>query len=112
MADSAPALFADASGQAAAINEDGTLNSATHPAPRGSIISLYGTRLGVSPPPVTATVGGYPADVLYAGTVAAYPGPFQINARIPAGYLGPGDLSVVITAGASATQAGVAIWVN
>jgi uncharacterized protein (TIGR03437 family) len=93
--DSAPALFADASGQAAAINEDGTLNSAAHPAPRGSIISLYGTGLGVSPPPVTATIGNYLADVLYAGPVAAYPGLFQINVRIPAGYLGPGDLSVV-----------------
>jgi len=51
-------------------------------------------------------IGNYSADVLYAGPVTAYPGLFQINVPIPAGYLGPGDLSVVAAAATSATQAG------
>lgn len=48
-----PGLFTasqDGKGQALAINQDGTPNSATNPAVRGSVISLYGTGQGqVSP---------------------------------------------------------------
>jgi uncharacterized protein (TIGR03437 family) len=45
----APGIFAaDATGfgQAAAFNQDGTVNSLAHPAPVGSQISLYATGLG------------------------------------------------------------------
>jgi uncharacterized protein (TIGR03437 family) len=111
-ADLAPALFADASGQAAATNEDGSSNSAASPASRGSVIALYGTGLGLSPPRVAVTIGGYSAEVLYSGPAPGYPGLFQINTRIPAGYLAPGKLSVLVTSGASSTQTGVTIWVN
>jgi uncharacterized protein (TIGR03437 family) len=104
VADSAPALLADSSGQAAVANQDGTLNSSSHPAVRGSVISLYGTGLGISPAQVSVTIGGYPADVLYAGPVTVLPGLFQVNARVPAGYLGGGDLSVVLSVGAASTQ--------
>lgn len=112
VADSAPALFADASGQAAATNEDGSSNSAKNPAARASVVSFYGTGLGVSPTSVSVNIGGYSAEVLYTGPAPGYPGLFQINARVPAGYLAPGKLSVVATSGASPTQTGVTIWVN
>jgi uncharacterized protein (TIGR03437 family) len=111
-ADSAPALFTDSSGEAAATNQDGSVNSATNPAPRGSAISLYGTGWGNPSPSVSVTIGGYPAQVLYAGPASNYPGLFQINALIPTGYLSPGDPAVVVTAGSVATQTGVTIWVN
>ena len=46
---------------AAAVNEDGTVNSEGNPAPRGSIISLYATGLGtVSPTAADGTVTGPP----------------------------------------------------
>jgi uncharacterized protein (TIGR03437 family) len=112
VADSAPALFTDSSGEAAATNQDGSVNSATNPAPRGSVISLYGTGLGNPSSPVGITIGGYPAQVLYAGPTSNYPGLFQINALIPTGFLSPGNPPVVVTAGGAATQAGVTIWVN
>jgi uncharacterized protein (TIGR03437 family) len=110
--DAAPALFTAASGQAAAVNADGTLNSAEHPAGRGSWISLYGTGEGIGGLPVTVRIGGYAAEVLYTGAVAGYPGLFQINARVPSGYVPPGILSVVVTVGEAASQPGVTIAVQ
>jgi uncharacterized protein (TIGR03437 family) len=113
--DAAPALFthdATGSGQAAAVNADGTLNSAEHPAGRGSWISLYATGEGIGGLPVTARIGGYQAEVLYAGAVAGYPGLFQINARVPGGYVPPGKLSVVVTVGSVDSPAGVTIAVQ
>ena len=112
VADAAPALFADATGQAAANNQDGSINSASDAAPRASVISLYGTGLGISGDAVAVTLDGYSAQVLYAGPVADYPGLFQINAQVPSGYLPTGDLSVVVTEGASPSQAGVKVWVD
>ncbi|HEX5432334.1 MAG TPA: hypothetical protein VFW83_10220 [Bryobacteraceae bacterium] len=110
VADSAPALFADASGGALANNEDGTLNTQSNPAARGSIVSLYGTGLGAAGLPVSVSMGGDSAQVLYAGPVAGDPGLFQINARIPSGYLAPGRLSVTVAAGAASSQPGVFLW--
>jgi uncharacterized protein (TIGR03437 family) len=112
VAEAAPALFADVSGEASANNEDGTLNSPANPAPRGSMIVLYGTGEGVSGLPVSVRIGNNPAEVLYAGPVAGYPGLLQINARVPAGYAPPGNLSVTIAVGETSSQPGVAIAVN
>jgi uncharacterized protein (TIGR03437 family) len=112
IADSAPALFADATGQAAANNEDGTLNSSANPDGRGSIVSLFGTGFGVSNGSVRVKIGDYDSDVLYAGPANGYPGLFQINARAPGGFLAPGAASVVVMSGASATQGGVRIYVQ
>jgi len=110
--DAAPALFTTGSGQAAAVNADGTLNCAEHPAGRGSWISFYATGEGIGGLPVTMRIGGYAAEVLYAGAVVGYPGLFQINARVPSGYVPPGILSVVVTVGEAASQPGVTVGVN
>jgi uncharacterized protein (TIGR03437 family) len=112
VAATAPALFADASGQAAAANEDGTLNSTSKPASRGSVVTLYGTGQGVAGLPVSAAIGGLLADVLYAGPAPGYPGMLQINARVPAGYVLPGNFSVTVTVGQASSQAGVTIAVK
>ena len=87
-----------------AINEDGTFNSAEHPAPRGSIITFFATGLGqTSPPlkdgqiapaaaPATPGVGvsffrGFSSvlgNVLYQGAVPGQvAGFYQLNVRIP-----------------------------
>ena len=112
VAASAPALFTDAAGNAAAGNEDGSVNSASNPAPRGSVVALYGTGLGAPAAPASVTIGGYASEVLYAGPVSGYPGLFQVNVQVPSGYVAPGDLPVVVSAGTASTQAGVAVWVN
>jgi uncharacterized protein (TIGR03437 family) len=90
------------SGQVNAINQDGTPNSVTHGAARGSYITLYASGLGiVSPalvegavPPssplstVTGTVavyiGGVPAMAQFAGAAPGYPGLYQLNLQVPA----------------------------
>jgi uncharacterized protein (TIGR03437 family) len=108
----APALFADSSGQASAANEDGTVNSVSNPAPRGSIVTFYGTGQGVSGLPVSMSIDGLAADVLYAGPAPAYAGMLQIDARVPAGYTTPGNLSVAVTVGQASSQAGVTIAVK
>jgi uncharacterized protein (TIGR03437 family) len=112
VADAAPALFADPTGEVAANNQDGSINSAANPAARGSVVSLYGTGLGISGDAVSVTIDGYSAQVLYAGPVANYPGLFQINAQVPSGFVPTGALSVVVTVGTSPSQTGVTVWVN
>jgi uncharacterized protein (TIGR03437 family) len=112
VADAAPALFTDSSGQAAATNEDGTVNSVSNPASRGSIITLYGTGQGVGGLPVSVSIGGIPAEVLYAGSAPAYPGMLQIDTRPPAGYTPPGNSSVVVTVGSASSQPGLTIAVK
>ncbi len=89
----APALFASV------INENGTINSAANPAARGSILVFFGTGEGVSGAPVSLTIGGVSAEILYAGPVLGYPGLLQINARAPAGYVAPGTMEAVVTVG-------------
>ena len=108
----APALFANPGGQLIAINQDGTPNSAANPASRGSIITFFGTGEGVTGAPVSVSIGNYPAEAVYAGQVAGYPGLLQINARIPSGYVPPGNLSVAISIAGASSQPGLAIAVN
>ena len=67
--------------QAAAINQDNTVNNATNPAPVGSVVALYGTGGGALTSdalrhlslPVSATIGGLAAQVLYAGVAPGEP---------------------------------------
>jgi uncharacterized protein (TIGR03437 family) len=108
--DTAPALFADASGQAAATNEDGTLNTASNPAARGSIVVLYGTGIGDGLQPVSAQIGGSPADVLYTGAVVGYPGIFQVNTRVPFGT--PGIVNTLVRVGQVSSQGGVTLAIQ
>ena len=100
----APQIFRNADGTAAAINQDGTPNSASHPAPAGSIVSLWVTGI-----PAFQTVDGavqktaqdsyccqafldytdVKPEVLYAGAAPGMvSGVAQINVRLPAASFG------------------------
>lgn len=102
-----PGLFAD-NGRAAALNQDGTVNSSTYPATQGSIISLFGTGLGAAHA-ATVTIAGYDTAVLYAGPAPGLPGVFQVNARVPAVS---GDAEVRVTAGGVPSPSGVTLAVR
>lgn len=104
------------SGQAAVLNEDGSVNSPANPAARGSIVSIFSTGAGqTTPPSVTGqiTEGILPkpvvplevyigsatgSEVLYAGAApGAVSGLMQINARVPADAVtGPSAPVVVV----------------
>ena len=110
----APALFATGAGgngPGAILNPDYTPNSFAHPATAGSIVMLYGTGFGPLVPaaidgqaaagpaatamPVTAFIGGLPAEVIYAGAAPGLiAGVVQINVRIPSG-IGPNPVAPV-----------------
>lgn len=102
----APGVFtlnASGTGQAAILNQDGSINSASNPAARGSIVSVYMTGTGaltpaladgapgpVTPPypapvaGITATIGSVNASVLFEGQAPTLiAGVTQLNILIP-----------------------------
>jgi uncharacterized protein (TIGR03437 family) len=121
---------ASGSGQGAIFNQDGSLNSHTNPAARGSIVTLYGTGEGVTTPtlpdgaleistpysttqaPVAVKFGGQTATIQYAGAAPFLPtGVFQINATIPSGVT-PGDVPITVSVGGISTTKTVAVSVE
>jgi uncharacterized protein (TIGR03437 family) len=103
VATASPAIFMSGQTQSAALNQDGTTNSLATPAKRGTAVAIWGTGLGATNPPgvdggvtplsplesaslpVTAMLGGRPAQVLYVGGAPLMSsGVFQINILIPA----------------------------
>jgi uncharacterized protein (TIGR03437 family) len=128
----APALFTaipTGKGQAAALNQDNSFNSATYPAAPGSVIVLYATGEGQTTPAgvdgkiaavpapkpvqgVTVTIGGQGAVVQYAGGVpGSTAGLMQINAVIPAAIPSSSAVPVSIAVGTQSSPAGVTIAV-
>ena len=128
--DSAPAIFPITapgfpSTQGAILNENGSINSPGNPAPRGSVIVIYATGEGLTNPqgvdglivpadpnalrhpvlPVQVTVGGYPADLQYAGSAPGFvSGALQVNAVVP-DATGSGTVSIVIKIGNNSSPA-------
>jgi uncharacterized protein (TIGR03437 family) len=94
---------------AAALNEDGTLNSEDRPAPRGSIVSLYLTGEGGGNATVFAEIGRYFCDVVWTGPAPGLPGLWQVNVRTPSGYVAGGVQPVVLTVNGVRTQSGVTL---
>jgi uncharacterized protein (TIGR03437 family) len=116
-------------GQAVAVNQDGSLNSASNPAARGSVVILYATGEGQRNPvgvtgvpapayaspvlsPVTLTVGGAPATLAYAASAPAFVGLMQINLTVPDTAPTGASVPVVLTIGKAQSPSGVTIAVK
>jgi uncharacterized protein (TIGR03437 family) len=130
VAASAPGIFTDDSsgnGQAAILNQDYSVNSDANPASQGDVISVYATGGGQTDPPdstgtttqgvaqvtvpVSATIGGQPAQVLYAGHAPGeVAGVLQVNLQIPNGVTG--DVPVVLKLGDATTQTTATVAVH
>jgi uncharacterized protein (TIGR03437 family) len=122
----APGIFAaDASGfgQAAAFNQDGTVNGPAHPAPVGSIVSFYATGLGptnIMVPDGTLTDPSLlPQNAPGMEVFLDVNSPFQQSSRIakpvwagnaPYSVAGVSQINVVIPAGTRSGQ--VPIYVS
>ena len=100
----APGLFS------AALNEDGTVNGLLSPAPRQSIMTFYATGLGTDLSSLAIAVGGYAADILYAGDAPGLVGLQQINVRLPGGFAPVGQLPVVLVIGDGRAQSTVVVF--
>jgi endo-1,4-beta-xylanase len=132
VAAAAPAIFAlneSGSGPGAILNLDYTVNSASNPVSAGGYIQVFGTGGGaivggatdgapasgaanLATQPVTATIGGVAAKVVYAGTAPGLVnGAMQVDLQIPAG-LTPGPQPVVITVGTAVSQSGITVAVQ
>lgn len=133
MAASAPAIFSfngTGAGQAAALNGDGSLNDAAHPVEMGGYLSLYATGEGQTTPsgidgkvaasapplpqpklPVSVTVGGQTAAVIYAGAApSSVAGLMQVVIQIPPVVPAGGYVPVVLQVGNVSTMDG-ALWI-
>jgi uncharacterized protein (TIGR03437 family) len=131
--EAAPGVFtieATGTGQGAIVNEDGTVNSATNPAARGSIVSIYATGEGQTSPagvtgsvtgsglkmpvlPVTVTIGGIAVAPQYAGSAPdSIAGLLQVNAVVPQGVATGSAVPITLTIGETQSQAGVTIAVK
>jgi uncharacterized protein (TIGR03437 family) len=116
VAPSSPAIFtanASGKGQAAAENPDYSINGPSHPALVGSVVALYGTGGGPLTTdtlarlmlPVSATVGGLPAQVDYAGIAPGLvQGAMQINVAIPSAVTPGPSVPVVVTVGSAVSN--------
>lgn len=133
VAPAVPGLFtlsATGTGQAAALNQDGTVNGPASPEQSGRAVILYGTGEGLLDAPtedgliagatlrrpllpVTATVGGVPVEVLYAGSAPGLvAGVLQLNLllneNVPKGPAVPVEIRV----GDNPTAPGVTVAVR
>jgi len=116
----APGIFTDGSGQAIAQNADYSVSTASNPAASGSYITVYLTGLGAldnpvpdgksspkaplsrSIAPVTATIGGVTANVIFAGLTPGFIGLGQANIQVP--DLPAGSYPLVITVSNAASN--------
>ena len=133
VATAVPALFtlnSSGSGQAAAVNQDGSVNGAASPVKVGSVISLYLTGAGQTNPagadglpgtgpsggpvlPVTASINGRTATVQYAGSAQGLvAGVVQVNVVVPAGTSAGAAVPVSVQVGSNNTQPNVTIAVS
>jgi uncharacterized protein (TIGR03437 family) len=114
VAPSSPGLFTlsqTGAGQAAAVNQDGTTNSAVKPANRGGYISLYATGWSDPKLPVSLTIDGIQAPIQFAGQAPGQPsGLMQVNVQIPRDAMPGGYVPVVLKVGDASTVDG-AVWI-
>jgi uncharacterized protein (TIGR03437 family) len=118
----APGVFATA------INPDGSLNSQSNPVGRAQWVVLYATGEGLTDgpnlagvsaaapyphplQPISLTIAGIGAEILYAGSAPGLIGVLQINARVPGGFVPPGETKAVLTVGLAAAPA-ISIWLQ
>jgi len=110
------------------VNQDGTFNSASNPAPRGTYPTIYILGLGqVNPPvatglpasltqlssavaPVTVTMGGLDAGVYFAGLTPGSVGLGQVDAQVPLNAPTGMPLAMLVKVGGVATQPNINLY--
>ena len=125
VAPTAPGIFVTSGGQAAAFNNDGSVNGPSSPAVKNTSVVLFATGEGATNPPgitgmvipadpaqlkhpvsaVSATIGGVPAVVQYAGSAPGLvSGAFQVNLLIPDTAPSGAAVPVLLTVGTASSQ--------
>jgi uncharacterized protein (TIGR03437 family) len=130
---SSPGIFTQSygPGQAWMANQDGTFNSSSNPAPRGTYVAFWVTGQGLvnttladgtqpsGPPyptpmlPVSVTLGGIPlpaANIAFDGLI--YCGEVQVNILIPANAPTGGAVPLVVAIGAASSRSDATIAIQ
>ncbi len=118
-----PEVFQNPDGSAAAVNQDGAINSAEHPAKTGSVVSIWVTGVGTTPAylpdgqiasgplafPCCTVYAGLvqtPANIVYSGSApGAVAGIVQINFQLPEDEYAAGSMEIVVGVGGQRSQA-------
>jgi uncharacterized protein (TIGR03437 family) len=132
VANAAPGVFtldSTGTGQAVAINRDGSLNGPTNPDAAGSYVSVYFTGGGITDPPgltgsvddlvvanlaltATATVGGVAGTVTFAGPAPGFVGGVNEINILLSSNTPSGAEPLVITVGGQSSSATATIGVQ
>jgi uncharacterized protein (TIGR03437 family) len=133
VASAAPAFFTlnqSGNGQVAMINQDGSINRPGHPAPKGSVVTVYGTGEGITAPassdgqvnssvypkpvlPASVTVGGQRAVLAYLGAAPGFvAGVLQVNVTVPANAPSGNAVPIVLTIGTNSSPAAATMAVQ
>ena len=120
-----PGVFttnAAGTGQAVAVNQDGSLNTETNRAARGSIISFWATGQGRTTPaladgvrpqgplfptpisPVSVLIGGVAVTPEFVGLI--YAGVLQVNVRVPQNITADSRTELLIRVGTATSREG------
>jgi len=131
--DAAPGIYTtDGSGrgQAAAVNQNGTLNGPGNPVRTEEVVTIFATGEGQTVPmgqdgriistdlrrpvlPVAVNIGGVPVDVLYAGSAPGLiSGLMQVNVRINPNVPRGGAVPIELRVGPAPSPSGVTIAVQ
>ena len=131
----APGIFTtndSGSGPAAVLNQDSSVNTASNPAARGSIVSVYMTGVGALNPPIAdgslgpltppfpapvaninATIGEVNAPIIFAGQAPGLiAGATQVNIQIPLNAPVGAAVPIIVEAAYYASQASVTMAVR
>ena len=77
-----PGIFvSNGTSQAIALNQDGRINSASHPAPSASVITLFATGAGIVNPPVKTGRPAPHSALSFASSVRQFPSPVPLQQR-------------------------------
>lgn len=114
--ETAPAVFTSDGVHALALNQDGSLNSATNPAALGSIVTVFATGLGpITPPPADGALVGLPLPANVFPVIVGFPvgappfgttifNPFEVTYAGPAPYQVAGLSQINFKLGPPASQ--------
>jgi uncharacterized protein (TIGR03437 family) len=121
VSEAAPALFPNPQ------NSDGTVVTPGNPAARGSVITLFATGTGLweglNVSGSTASAGARPAlrvrvqiagvnaELLSVANAADQPGVLRVDARVPAGFVPPGEAAIEFSVG-TFTAPALTIWLE
>jgi uncharacterized protein (TIGR03437 family) len=110
------------------VQQDGTFNSQTNPAPHGTFLTFYATGDGIeygpdlaglpaAAPypypvlPVTVTLAGMAAQVTYAASAPGLVGILQVNLLVPGSYVPSGAVPLILMVG-TVQAPPVTLWVQ